>query len=302
MKRKRELLTFGTVLSALAVCTAVLLLAMRQNGAVWFLELLQASDMVLPEKIKAFSAFHLIWLAVCVLLAIGAGFLGYKCQKKHLDRLFFGFGCGFYLMELYKQFYSFYVLQDRVYDFGFFPFQFCSLPIYLCLIIPFLPSGRCKDTLYGFFALFETMGGCLVMGYPAFYDRMSLCIHTMLWHTAMIWLGVYILFARGFGKSWRREVLPATAVFLPALALATLLNILLTPYAAASPNPLNLFYISPFQNTRFLIIQDVQKTFGWLPSLVTYAALFIFVGATLVFGVVFVIRRLALRAKMCKKE
>ena len=134
------------------------------------------------------------------------------------------------------------------------------------------------------------MGGCLVMAYPRFYDRLSLSVHTMLWHTVMIAVGVLILFSRGYGRSWKREVLPSSIVFLISMIVATILNITLTPLAVDSPNPLNLFYMSPYEDTYFLVIRDVQAAFGWLPSLVTYVLLFIFVGATLVFGVAWLIR------------
>ena len=136
------------------------------------------------------------------------------------------------------------------------------------------------------------MGGCLVMVYPAFYDRLALCIHTMVWHTVMIAIGVMILFARGYGKSWRREMPSATVVFLETVLLATLLNVLLRPVALTSPNPLNLLYMSPYEKTYFILIRDVQRLAGWLASMVTYVLLFVFVGATLVFFVASVIQRL----------
>jgi hypothetical protein len=107
----------------------------------------------------------------------------------------------------------------------------------------------------------------------------------------MISVGVLILFSRDYGKSWRREVLCSTPVFLGFLAVATLLNVLLTPLAHNSPNPLNLFYMSPYEKTYFAVVGDVQRTFGWLPSMIVYALLFIFVGASLVFFVTFLIRK-----------
>ena len=74
------------------------------------------------------------------------------------------------------------------------------------------------------------------------------------------------------------------------MAVASVLNVTLRPLALTSPNPLNLFYMSPYEGTYFLLIRDVQASLGWLPSLICYMLLFIFVGATLVFGVARLIR------------
>jgi hypothetical protein len=251
---------------------------------------------------RAFGAFHLGWLTVCIALGVLGALLGTRAAGRHTDSVLFCFGLVFFLLEVYKQLYSFYVIQDRVYDFGFFPFQFCSLPIYLCLALPFLPSGRLKRAHLSFLVLFETMGGCLVMGYPAFYDRLSLCIHTMLWHTLMIALGCFLITSLGFGKSWRCEVLPAVPILLSSITLATLFNIALHPVAQGSPNPLNLYYISPYGVTHFIVVGDVRRWLGWFPALITYALLFIFVGATLVFGAAYLIQSVRVLAEKRKKQ
>ncbi len=239
---------------------------------------------------RAFGIFHLIFLSVCVLLSSFAGILGAKKGQSATDGVLFWAGLLLLFLEVYKQFYSYFILNDREYDFGFFPFQFCSLPLYLFLLLPFLPHCRIKELLTEFAALYGTMGGCLVMAYPAFYDRVSLCVHTMVWHTVMISVGVFLLFAKGYGKSWRREVLGASLPFLISVGVATLLNVCLYRFSSASPNPLNLYYLSPYYPTRFLVVREVRELFGWLPSVLCYILLFIFVGATLVFYITKMIR------------
>ena len=257
--------------------------------AAWLYELLLASN-ILCDKPAPFGIFHLSWLSLCILLSAMLGVWGNRHGRKITDVTVLCAGGSLLLLEAYKQLYSFFILSGWQYDFSIFPFQFCSLPLYLYCIAPFLPDGKIKETLYQFLGLFGTMGGCLVMAYPRFYDRVSLSVHTMLWHTVMISIGVLILFSRGYGRSWKREVLPASIVFLISVTVATVLNVILTPLAIYSPNPLNLFYMSPYKSTYFLLIRDVQTQLGWLPSLLCYILLFIFVGATLIFGAVRIIR------------
>lgn len=300
--QKKERLTCASVLLGILAIFVVLGLLLRYGRAEWLYRGLLATHRGW-EKPLAFGGFHLIWLLFCVVFAVLLAILGARRGRTICDRLTFGFGISFLWLELYKQLYSFLVLWDGHYDFGILPFQFCSLPLYLCPIAALLPAGRIKESLYRFLALFGTMGGCLVMVYPRFWAEMALCFHTMLWHTLMICLGVFLLYARGYGKSWRREVLPATVVFLLALGLATALNLVLAPLSQASPNPLNLFYMSPYQSTYFLVVKDVWAAWGWGAAMLAYILLFIFVGATLVFLVAFLSRRLgALLARREKKK
>ncbi|MBR2926201.1 MAG: YwaF family protein [Clostridia bacterium] len=242
------------------------------------------------DRPSVYGVFHICWLLIGLALFVLLSILALKKGKDATDGTVFGFGMLFLVLELYKQLYSFYILCDGRYDFGVFPFQFCSLPLYFCLIAPFLREGWWKEAIYRFLALFGTMGGCLVLFYPAWFDTLSLCCHTMLWHVAMIALGLWILFSRGYGRSYLAEMLPAGAIFLGVTALATVLNVVLYPFSKGSPKPLNLFYMSPYHSTYFLIVKDVWRHLGWACAMLCYLALFILVGATLVWVVARFIR------------
>ena len=218
---------------------------LSRGRAAWLYDLLLSSN-IPCDKPDPFGSFHLVWLSLCVLLSVLLGMWANRCGKRVTDTAVLCAGGVLLLLEAYKQLYSFFVLNGQQYDFSIFPFQFCSLPLYLYWIVPYLREGRLKETLYQFLAIFGTLGGCLVMAYPRFYDSLALSVHTMLWHTVMIAAGVLILFSRGYGRSWVREVLPSSTVFLISVAVATVLNVMLTPLALTSPNPLNLFYMSPY--------------------------------------------------------
>ena len=277
-KTNRRYLVAALCFVALAVLTSLLLSSPWGEGA---RELLNLTH-VPWEKPSVFGAFHLSFLFICIALCVLAVIMGVQQGSRRTDAVTFGAGIFFFLMECYKQWYSFYVLNNEIYDFGVFPFQFCSLPLYLCLLIPILKEGIIKDALYRFLALYGTMGGCLVMGFPAWYDTAALCFHTMLWHTVMIALGVFILFSQGYGKRYLADMIPATVVFLTVTAAATLLNVCLYPFSQNSPNPLNLFYMSPHHSTYLLVVKDAWEALGWWAGMLTYLFLFVFVGATVV--------------------
>ena len=244
------------------------------------------------DKPKIFGTYHLIALAICFAVALLALMLGGRLSPARLDGVVFAVGTVLFVLEIYKQLYYHTVLGNGHYNFAILPLQFCSWAMYLFLVIPLLPEGKVKDTLYTFCALYQVMGGCIVMVYPVLYAEISLSIHTMLWHTLMIATGFLIGRVRGYGRSYLGEMLPGTAVFGVTVVIATVLNVVLTPYTGNSVGALNLFYMSPYIPTHYVIIGDVWEAFGWFPALLCYVALFIFVGATLIWAVLWLARRI----------
>lgn len=271
------------IILVLAVLSAGSVLLLNRNPEGWLFRLLERTTLVLSPKPQAFGAFHLISLGGCVLLTLLAVCLTWRVpaerREQTADCTVFAAGTVFALLELYKQLYCYWILGNGVYDFSVFPFQFCSLPIYFCLTTPLLPNGRAKDACYSFLALFGTVGGYLVMGYPSLPASLPLCLHTMGWHTLMIMLGGFLLVIRGIGGNFRRDYLPAAGIFLGALTLATLLNVVLEPVAQRFTGVLNLFYMSPYHSTNFWVISDVQRLFGWVPSMLCYILMFLILGA-----------------------
>lgn len=263
-------------LCALAALSVVLLRAGRAAGLLCFL---RGTYLLPQEPLRAFGTFHLSALGICVLAAVLTGLLAWRSHSQdRTDRLVFAAGVVFFLLEWYKQLFHFYVLGNGTYDFAVFPFQFCSLPMYLCLLAP-LFKGRIRHTLYCFLALFGTVGGYLVMAYPKLPETLTMCIYTMLWHSLMLALGVWLLITEDCGRSFRRDYLPAAGVFLAAFIVATGLNIVLHETATGQRSVLDLYYMSPYYQTGFFIVGDVQRLWGWGASMVTYALLFLAAGA-----------------------
>lgn len=247
---------------------------------------------VLGEEPRVFGAFHLAALAICFSLAAAVLILADRLPDVYLDRVVFAVGVVLGLMEIYKQLYYHVLLGNGHYNFAILPLQFCSYAMYLFLLIPLLPQSKGKEMLYAFCAFYQTMGGCIVMVYPVLYAELPLSIHTMLWHTLMIATGLLIGRKRGYGRAYVREMLLPTAFFVGTVAMASVLNVLLAPLAKNSPGALNLFYMSPYIPTHYLLIGDVWEAFGWLPAVLCYILLFVFVGATLLWAVFYLARQI----------
>ena len=273
---------------AILACTSVSLiipficLMVNPNGAVFnFLNFTH----VIITKPKIFGGFHFLWLFVALGFALIAIILRKKLSEKRVESILFASGVVMLVMEVYKQLYVYYVLSSRHYNFGILPLQVCHYSLYCFLIIPLLKKGKIKRALTLFCALYQTVGGFIVLIYPTLYKELPLSLLTMSWHLIMIFNGINLLFKSCYKRAYLKDVLPPCVVFLATFLLANLLNFLLSPHIKDSLQPLNLFYISPYIQSTYVIIGDVQRLFGWFPSVICYAILFVFGGANLVWGI-----------------
>jgi hypothetical protein len=272
----RLMVVAGLLALAAGTHLAVLL---RPDGVV--ARLIRSTHVTWPRP-AIFGPYHLVMLGLCLGLMVAVALLYRRFPRERLDSLLFGAGILLFVLEWYKQLYYLAVLTGGRYNFGILPLQFCSYSLYLYLLIPFLREGNIKNALLDFVGLYLTMGGCIVMAYPTLYVELALSLHTMLWHTVMIGVGMLVLLVRGYRKPYWREMLSAGVVFLATVCVAIVLNFVLTPYATESYQPLNLFYISPYIQSHYIIIGDVQRAFGWAASVAVYVLMFVFVGANVV--------------------
>ena len=269
------------LLLAVAICSVFAVL-LRPNGLV--ASLIRATHLTWPRP-AIFGTYHLIMLGLCLALVVAIALLYPRFPRERLDGLLFSVGVALFILELYKQLYDLVVLSGGRYNFGILPFQLCSYALYAYLLIPLLPEGRFKEALLDFVGLYLTIGGAVVLGYPTLYAEVALSLHTLLWHMLMIAVGVLVLLVRGYGRPYLKTMLSATSVLLVTTGLAMVLNVVLTPLAADSPKPLNLFYISPYIQSHYWLIGDVQRDFGWFWSVVVYVLMLVLIGANVVWGI-----------------
>lgn len=175
-----------------------------------------------------------------------------------LDHILFVCGILLAFAELYKQLFLFYIINNKTYDWWFFPFQLCSLPMYLCLILPFLPSGRPKTGLYTFMQDYNLLGGiaALIMPEGFCHIHWTLTLHGYAWHILLILMGILIfvsgcsdLTGRGF-----RDTIPFFVLF---CLIATAVNLLAPGHGRA-----DMFYISPYTPSSQPVFHTLSLVLG----------------------------------------
>lgn len=151
----------------------------------------------------------------------------------------------FLLSEIFKQVLLFYV--NGYIDLWYFPFQLCSLPLYLIPLYLFTGKKFFLDfmsdfsLLGGFFAFFDTSG--------MQYGLSILTINSYLWHFLLIYLGIFLKIKEK-ESDFKKEIF----LYLATILIATLINI--------SFKSANMFYISPYHNMNQVIFMDIGLIIG----------------------------------------
>ena len=112
--------------------------------------------MVPPQP---YSAFHICITAVGFLIAVLAAYvLSRKMERKFFIRLLFFCGVILTASEIYKQLFLYYVVNQEKYDWWYFPFQLCSLPMYFCLLLPLVKNRKLQLIILTFMQDFNLLG------------------------------------------------------------------------------------------------------------------------------------------------
>lgn len=165
--------------------------------------------------------------------------------------------CGVLMLisEIWKQWTLTFILSDGSYCWWHFPFQLCSIPMYVCLCIGILSSSRIKThfpyirsngdklssllmaflmdfgILGGVFAFFDTSG--------MHYGYLPLTIHSFAWHILLIIIGC----CSGLNKKSDHSLKGyrfSVILYLVCCGIATIFNLAFYRFGI-----INMFYISP---------------------------------------------------------
>ncbi len=192
--------------------------------------------------------------------------MGKLKEKSRIDKILLIIGLTLLIMEIWKQFYLYFVYYDHHYNVWYFPFQLCSTPMYLCIIRYFV-NDKIRVKIDTYLKDYSMLGGVMALivhdgfTYP---DYPLLTAHGYLWHVLLITISVLIFINY---HSQTSKFTQGLYVFIPACIIATILNVLLHPYGNA-----DMFYISPYHISTQPVIKDIEKVIGILPGHLLYLA------------------------------
>ena len=226
-----------------------------------------------------FSWFHILSLVLMVLFTVAVCKLFATKHSESMDRKVVGvFAVLLVLGEVFKQ--LFWFEYYGYYRWEIFPFQFCSVPIYVSVFATLVPSERIREVCYRFLAFFGIIGGIAVMAVPSavlYTYFVPISIHSMVWHSILIAMGVYLIVSRRYGRKLQ-ELLTPFYMYLSCIILALVGNVLvyklhLGTDACHPGDNLSMFYLSPYYPTQFPLLGAVQEL-SYPLFVLTYIAIF----------------------------
>lgn len=245
---------------------------------------------------QPWGLYHFAWL----LILAAALFCLVKAEPvlcrdpRMCKKLTYGIGAFLLFIEILKQVFSgLHAEGGEVtwrYPWYIFPFQLCTTPLYVCILL--LPArGIVRKSLCTYLGSFGMLGGIAVMLVPqtVFCDLLFINLHTMLWHTGLIALGV-LQWVSAEIHPCVCDFLGGACLFLLFTAIASALNYAFRQYAG---DGFNMFYISPYVPVPTLpFIEHFRLSVPYPIYLCAYV-LVLFAGAAVVFAAM----RLAVRPK-----
>lgn len=219
--------------------------------------------------------FHIL----CVILTIGATVLLcllYKRGKiKNPRNVVFYTALIVIALEIYKQIqYSFSYDGSVIFDYQWyaFPWQFCSMPMYVGLLAG-LTRGKLQSFLYSFLATFAVFAGACVMVYPGdvFTSSVWINIQSMICHGSMIVIGVFLYYT-GAVKAEHKTILKGMAVFSVAVGIAVLLDELAVIVGIVPNETFNMFFVSRHCEPSLPVYSSVQAVIPYPWCLFIYIA------------------------------
>lgn len=214
------------------------------------------------EKPASYGLFHILFTIVLLAVAVAGAWRLRNANDKQNRAILFSVGVFLLIAEVYKL--AFHMTVDP-YDWGFwgaFPFQLCSVPMYLSIFCALCKSEKINAWLYEYMFAVNMFGGIMAFIEPSGINHgfVTLTVHAYVWHMALIFLGLYLYFSKRACTdcgSYRK----AAVVYLASCAVAQSFNLIF-------PGKINCFYISPYIQSPLAVFKDIYAACGWVVNMV----------------------------------
>lgn len=190
-------------------------------------------------------------------------------NSRHYNHIYLICGLAMAASEIWKQLCLTFIVNQGHYYWWYFPFQLCSIPMYICLLLPWAKSVRLRKILLTFLMDFGMLGGIFTFFDTSglHYSYTPLTVHSFAWHILLVLLGLTAGLSLESDYSWKGYG-RCTALYGGACIIATVFNMVFYRFGA-----INMFYISPHYYITQVIFKDIAQFFG------NTAGIFIYIGS-----------------------
>ena len=254
------------------------------------------------ETPTPYGWFHIMCILLTLFSLVYLYFKRKNYGEKQLKTVLCTYGVIALILELIKQIMWAFnydpVTQLVTWDYEWYaaPFQLCTTPIYVSLICLFLKKGKLRDSLLAYISYITILGSFMTIIIPdsCFTSYIEVNIHTMWLHCGSFVVSIYLLMNKEVGCNFK-TLLNAFYVFLGFALFAEILNFSVYHSGILQGESFNMFYISPYFTSSLPVYDVIQNNVAF-PIFLLFYIVSIFLGASLVYGITYLIKKL-----FCKK-
>lgn len=244
----------------------------------WFERLINTLQFEIEEP-QVFGLFHLTAVAIIAVILAIVITARKKISRRAINNTMLIVGIVLLVSEAFKQCLHSMDVVDGLAEWDYawrtFPFQFCSVPMYLYVIAGIIRKGKVYNAILCFLATFALFGGGAVLVYPSTVLSSTLyySIHTMVWHGSMLIIGVMLLVTNTVALSFK-SVFKASIIFVIILAIAQAMNFIWHFYGDPD-RTFSMFYISPYYKCDIPVLHDIKEEAPYIVFLISYIVGFV---------------------------
>ncbi len=222
------------------------------------------------QRLSEYGLFHCIFFALTIAAMVFAVIYTLKKGEKNLYFLYVLSSVLMWVGELYKQFCYSFKTGTFHYEWYFFPWQFCSTPLYTFLFCAIAKKGKLYDAVSAYNATYALFAGTCVMLYPStLVNNYGISFQSLLHHALMMITGVsaLVLYAEKFSVKLFFE---SFIVYLILFDIGIILNFILPPLTGQE---VNMYFVSKTatKGNQFGIFRDA---YPYPIFLIVYTLLF----------------------------
>lgn len=224
-----------------------------------FIDYIMDHTEVIIERPKAYGLFHILFMVISLGVMITVCYLLRNSSEKRFRTVMLITSGILIFGEIYKQLYYYYSVGVDGYDWDMFPFQLCSVPMYLSLIVGLMKKSKVRDIMCEYLVSIGFLGGIMAYLEPSgiLHGDLFKLIHATIWHALLIFIALFILFNNQGCiklKNYKKSIL----IFGFVVLTATILNL---AFIEKARNGFNMCYISPFRNTPLAVFNSFDSFF-----------------------------------------
>lgn len=224
---------------------------------------------------KLFGNFHFIASLAAAIIAVVFAVAVSKRKNIKTVRVLAIAGWILVILEIWKQLFLYHIVNSGAYDWWYFPFQLCSVPMYLCVLLP-LMGKHSRRTCLTFLGGYTFVSAAATLIYPEDILRSytALTLHGFIWHGLLLLISLVVLL-RGAADTSARGLLRAFGLFAVLCVIAVGINVLAEPLMRAAPGLPHswaaMFYLNPYHISPQPLVGTIQKTAGIPAGLLLYS-------------------------------